>query len=489
MKSADMRISFLISRVSQYLLALGLIAVITALLFVLRAELDTTLIALLYLIPLGLISAYWGMGPGISAALLTFLTFNYFFIRPYYTLAVHRPIDVVALIIFLVVAVVISQLVGRMKASLLAATAREREATQLYELSVALTGLHNESEIAKILAHQIQEVLRGGAIEIKIDGANPFALRLPELKPPLPTPDLIVPIQTARGPLGEMRLQKAESSISLAEKRLLETFASQGALALERARLRQTESRAKVLAESDQLKSILLSSVSHELRTPLSTIKAAASSLRRREVDWDSPASVELIAAIDDEADHLNSLVGNLLDMSRIESGALKPKREWNILSEIVASVLTRMRYSADEHTLEVSLPEDLPFVPVDYVQMEQVFTNLVSNSLKYAPTNTKIRIQAEAEDHVVRVQVCNQGPQVPAEHLERIFDKFYRITAADRVTGAGLGLSICKGIIEAHGGRIWAENITDGFAFNFTLPLLWDGAPQPQLPMNTEIE
>ena len=191
---------------------------------------------------------------------------------------------------------------------------------------------------------------------------------------------------------------------------------------------------------------------------------------------------------IDDEADHLNILVGNLLDMSRIESGALKPKREWNILSEIVGSVLARMKNLSTAHQLKFDVPEGLPLVPVDYVQMEQVFTNLISNSLKYAPADTVVCIRARMEGESVHVQVSNQGPQIPPEHLERIFDKFYRVTAADRVTGTGLGLSICKGIIEAHGGRIWAENISDGMAFNFTVPLTWDGAP-PQLPLDTEAE
>ncbi|MFN8411108.1 MAG: DUF4118 domain-containing protein [Anaerolineales bacterium] len=489
MKSADMRISSLISRFGQYALSLGFIAAMTAVFFTLREGLDTTVIALLYLVPLGVITAYWGLGPGITSALITFLAFNYFFIKPYYTLAVHQPADVVILVIFLVVAVVISQLVGRMQRSLIAATAREREATQLYELSIALTGLHDEQAIAKILARQVQEVSEGEYIEIHITGTNPFSFHLSAGEAPLRSPELVVPIQAARGVLGEILLWKAESTTPLEEKRLLETFASQGALALERARLAQAESRARILEESDQLKSILLSSVSHELRTPLSTIKAAASSLRGNEVSWDSPARVELISAIDDEADHLNMLVGNLLDMSRIESGALKPKREWNILSEIVGSVLARMRYSADTHRFEVDVPENLPFVPVDYVQMEQVFTNLISNSLKYAPANTTIHIQAHVEGDNIHIQVSNQGPQVPPEHLERIFDKFYRITAADRVTGTGLGLSICKGIVEAHGGKIWAENISGGLAFNFILPLTWDGAHPPQLPMDTETE
>ena len=489
MNLTDMQNSTFFSRFFQYLLALGLIAFITVIFIVLRDGLDTTLVALLYLIPLGLITAFWGLVPGVLSALVTFLAFNYFFIRPYYTLAVHRPTDVVILVVFLVVAVVISQLVGRLQTSLAVATSREREATQLYELSTALAGLHNDHAIAGILAKQVQDVSQGEVVELNISGLQPFVFRLPDVTPPKRSPELTVPIQAARGVLGEILLWKAAPDISSGEKRLLQTFASQGALALERARLAQAESRARVLEESDHLKSILLSSVSHELRTPLSTIKAAASSLRGNEVGWDSPARIELVAAIDDEADHLNMLVGNLLDMSRIESGALKPKREWNILPDIVESVLARMKHSAEDHKLEVDIPESLPFIPVDYVQMEQVFTNLVSNSVKYAPLNTVIRIHANVEGDEMHVQVSNQGPQVPPAHLERIFDKFYRITAADRVTGTGLGLSICKGIIEAHGGRIWAENVVDGLAFKFTLPLIWEGAPPPRLPMDTEIE
>lgn len=478
-----------LSRLWQYLLAFVLIASVTTVFFVLRDALDTTLVALLYLIPLGIITALWGLGPGLTSAVITFFTFNYFFIRPYYTFTVHRPADVVILVVFLVVAVVISQLVGRAQMGLAAATAREREATQLYELSTALTGLHDDHAIAQILARQVQAVAEGEYVELNVTGPRAFAFHFPEKVPPTRLPDLIVPIESARGLLGEIRLWRAVPAISSGERRLFQTFASQGALALERAWLAQAESRAEVLEESDRLKSAILSSVSHELRTPLSTIKAAASSLRGGEVNWDSPARPELIAAIDDEADHLNLLVGNLLDMSRIESGALKPKREWNILSEIVGSVLARMKYLAGGHQIKVDVPESLPLVPVDYVQMEQVFTNLISNSLKYAPANTVVCIRARVEEELLHVRVSNQGPQVPPEDLERIFDKFYRITASDRVTGTGLGLSICKGIIDAHEGRIWAENLLDGLAFNFTLPLTWDGEKPPQFPMDMETE
>lgn len=477
------------SRSPQYLLALGFIALVTAVLFPLREYMETALVALLYLIPLGLITAYFGLGPGITSALATFLTFNYFFIQPYYRLAVHRPTDVVILVIFLIVAIVISQLVGRMQASLAAATAREREATRLYELSTALAGLHDGRAIAEILAKQVLEVSHGEAVEIHITGVDSFTHRLPLDFQAIRPPEWILPIQVAQGVLGEIQLWRAEPVPTSGEKRLLQTFASQGALALERARLAKAESRARVLEESDRLKSAILSSVSHELRTPLSTIKAAASSLRSNQVSWESAARPELVAAIDDEADHLNMLVGNLLDMSRIEAGVLKPKREWNILSEIVGSVLGRMRRMAGERRIEVDVPESLPLVPVDYVQMEQVFTNLLSNSIKYAPENTEIHVRAFVEGELAHVIVSNQGPPVPQEHLERIFDKFFRLTDSDRVTGTGLGLSICKGIIEAHGGRLWAENIPDGLAFNFTLPLVWEGVPPPQMPMDMENE
>ena len=309
-----MRNSFFLARFWQYVLSLAVIGVITAIFFILRDGLDTTLIALLYLIPLGLITAYLGLGPGITSAFIVFLAFNYFFIEPYYTLMVHHPTDVVVLIVFLVVAVVISQLVGRIQAGLAGATAREREATQLYELSAALAGLHNDQAIAQILVRQIHAVAQGEYVELNVNESRPFALHIPEIHTPAREPEIIVPIQAARGVLGEIRLWRAVTAISSSEKRLLQTFASQGALALERAWLIQAESRARVLEESDELKSAILSSVSHELRTPLSTIKAAASSLRSKEVEWDSPARVELIAQIDDEADHLNLLVGNLLD-------------------------------------------------------------------------------------------------------------------------------------------------------------------------------
>jgi two-component system sensor histidine kinase KdpD len=202
-------------------------------------------------------------------------------------------------------------------------------------------------------------------------------------------------------------------------------------------------------------------------------------SLRSGMIDRQSIARDELLATIEEETDQLNTLVGNLLDMSRIEAGVLKPQRAWNDLEEIVGAALARLKQAARHHRLEIAVSDDVPLIPVDFVQIQQVFTNLIGNGLKYAPEGTAIRVEAKRRDReTVIARVINHGPPVPEDHLDRIFDKFYRITAADRVTGTGLGLSICKGIIEAHGGRIWVENLPDGLAFNFTLPLLVKDMP-----------
>ena len=483
-----MKLAMLLARpVVRYLLAAVGIVLTTGMLRVLHPDLGTALVPLGYLLSVGLCTAFLGLGPGIASAVLAFLTFNYFFLEPFHTLVVHRAEDTAVLLVFLVVAVVISQLVGRAQAGLAASRAREREASLLYELSTALAGLTDAQDIGQVLCEQTWQTFQAARVELEASGADAAprvqaAASAPAASLDRPA-DEVMALQTARGRLGEIRLWLVSVPLAASEGRLLYTFASQGALALERAWLAKAEQRAKVLEESDRLKSALLSSVSHELRTPLATIKAAATSLRSGEIAWDSAGGQDLLGAIDDEADHLNRLVGNLLDMSRIESGALRPQRQWNLLSEIVAGVADRMQPLTVDHVLEIDVPEELPLVPVDYVLFEQVFTNLISNGLKYAPPHSTISIRAALDGaETLRVRVSNQGPPVPEQDLARIFDKFYRVTAAERVTGTGLGLSICKGIIEAHGGRIWAENLPHGFAFVFLLPLMWEGAPPPRV-------
>jgi two-component system sensor histidine kinase KdpD len=472
----------------EYLLAILVTGLFTLIFLPFRSAggQDHTILSLLYLLPVVLSSVLWGLRPGALAAVASFLALNYFFIPPYYTLLVHRTQDLVVLIVFLGVSITIGQLVGRVSKSLAETTAREHEAIHLYELTMHLAGLQDEQAILSALAEQTLITFRATRVEILVEtqGNTPAQhVRLEDRAQPDhqmgESPVFITPLQSARGFLGEIKIWREPAVLTDAEERMLNTFASQGVSALERVSLSQAASRARLLEESDRFKSSLLSSVSHELRTPLATIKAAITSLRSETVEWDTEARADLLAVVEEETDHLNQLVGNLLNMSRIEAGALKPQRSWNSLADIVFSAVERTHQQTEKHNLIVDVSADLPLVPVDYLQIEQVFINLISNSTKYSAEGTTIAIQAQpVKGDLLKVTVRNQGPHVPAEHLERIFDKFYRVTAADRVTGAGLGLSICKGIVEAHGGHIWAENQAQGFAFNFTLPLSVEGFP-----------
>jgi two-component system, OmpR family, sensor histidine kinase KdpD len=474
---------------SEYLLALLVTGLFTIIFLPFRSGggQDHTILSLLYLLPVVLSSVLWGLGPGALAAIASFLALNYFFVPPYYTLLVHQTQDLLVLIAFLGVSITVGQLVGRVSKSLSETTAREYEAIHLYELIMQLAGLQDEQEIVSALAEQTLITLHAGRVDVLVEAQGPVPARHVRLEDRSQTdmdvdtiPTHIAPLQSTRGFLGEIKVWRGAATLTQAEERLLNTFASQGVLALEKVRLSQAASRARLLEESDRFKSSLLSSVSHELRTPLATIKAAVTSLRSETVAWDTEARVDLLAAVEEETDHLNQLVGNLLNMSRIESGSLKPDRSWNSLADIVTSAIERMHQQTEKHKFEVDVSPDLPLVPVDYFQIEQVFINLISNSTKYSPEGTVISIHADlSKEDMLEVVVSNQGPHVAPEDLERIFDKFHRVTAADRVTGAGLGLSICKGIVKAHGGRIWAENLDRGFAFHFTLPLTWEGFPK----------
>jgi len=469
----------------RHLAAILSIVFTTLILKLLAPFLEIQIIALIFLLPVIFSTVLFGFTPGILAGFCAVVAFNYFFISPYFTFLVHKTQDLITLIIFLVVAVVMSQLIGQAREGLRLARSHEWEATRMYELISELAGLQDTSSIAQALANHTLETFKLQHVEVFIgnrNGDQSLTVSLPEGPPAEDQVVTCVPLMTARGREGELRLWHQPAQLSSEEKRLLEAYTGQGALSLERIRLSQGENKARILEESDHLKSSLLNSVSHELRSPLAAIKASVSSLRSGAVDWETSARQELLATVEEETDHLNLLVGNLLDMSRIESGALKLQKRWNSIGEIAMGVATKMRKHLQGHRLEIDFPENLPLVATDYVMIEQVFTNLISNGVKYAPAGTLITLSGRVEGEFLYTRVANQGPPVPEDHLERIFDKFYRITESDRVTGTGLGLSICKGIIEAHGGKIWAENQPNCVVFNFSLPVAFDGA-LPEIP------
>jgi two-component system sensor histidine kinase KdpD len=451
-----------------------------------RNWMTTPTVALLYLLPVGLCTAYWGLGPGLVAALCAFLAFNFFFLPPYYTLHILRPEDLVSLLIFLVVAITINSLIGQTKSSLARAQAREHEALHLHDLTASLAGLIDYPAILRSVAEHVQSTFAAEVVNVSLasePGAPPDVVVVPSsVSTPAQSPAARISIRGLRGLMGEIALWRTSAPLTVAEERVLGTISREAALAVERVGLVQAESRAQALAQSDALKSAILSSVSHELRSPLATIKASVSSLRSSVVDWDSEARAQLLAAVDEETDHLNDLVGYLLDMSRIEAGSLRPQRQWNDLGEILQAVLTRMRTELASHLVVTDVPADMPLLPVDWVEIEQVLRNLLSNSAKFSPPGSTIRVVARATAPWARVEVHNQGPPIPERYLDRVFDKFFRFTAQDQVAGTGLGLSICKGMVEAHGGRIWVESLADGVAFKFLLPLTWQGAGPRQL-------
>jgi two-component system sensor histidine kinase KdpD len=286
---------------------------------------------------------------------------------------------------------------------------------------------------------------------------------------------IAAPLRVDDRVLGEMHvLPQAQQFLHASQRQLLATLASQAALAVERARLVAEAAEAQALAASDRLKSALLSSVSHDLRTPLVAVKGIATALREHDVPWNSAVAEQMLDTLADEADRLNRLVGNLLDMSRIEGGALNPARQWEDIGDIIGGVLSRLRPQLHGRKLAVNIPADLPLVWANAALLDQVLTNLIDNALKYTPDQTPITISAEVRDADVWIAVADRGPGITAEAFPHIFDKFFRVIGPERhADGTGLGLAISKGIVEAHGGAIWAENQPAGGArFVFTLPL-----------------
>lgn len=480
---------FSFNRVSRlflsYLGTILIISVVTILLKIVENALEIQIIALLYLLPVLICTVFWGLTSGILAGLLSFLAFNFFFIQPYFSLQVHKSQDLITLIVFLIVAVVLSQFVGQAREAVRLAKKREWEATRMYELISALAGLTDIQSIMQTLAEKIINTFQFDQVEMVVNNrakGSDFSYITPVGSAISEPFELSVPMYTARNMEGEIRLWFDQNNLSVEETRLMAAFGNQGALAIERIHLMESDNIARVLKESDRIKTSLLNSVSHELRSPLAAIKASASSLRSGTVDWDSSARAELLATVEEETDQLNLLVGNLLDMSRIEAGALEPKVQWNSIGEIIKSVATKMRGQLVNHRVQYQFEKDLPLLPTDFVMMGQVFTNLFSNSIKYAPIDTPILVSAKQVDDQVIITLINQSQPVPEEHIEHIFDKFHRVTEADKVTGTGLGLSICKGIVEAHGGKIWAENQKEGFAFIVRLPIKMNGL-LPNIP------
>jgi two-component system sensor histidine kinase KdpD len=293
---------------------------------------------------------------------------------------------------------------------------------------------------------------------------------------------LYLPLLAPRGCVGVLGVRPADTHAFDTPERLhhLETFANQTALAIERARLADEAQAVEVRMEAERLRNSLLSSVSHDLRTPLATIIGAATTLLEQGERLDTATRRDLLDSVREEADRLNRLVQNLLQMTRLESGEVALRKQWHSIEEVIGAALRRLDKRLAGRRITTRVLPDLPLVPMDDVLIEQVLVNLLDNAIKYTPPGSPLDIVATATEEAVTVEVADRGPGVPPGQEEKIFDKFYRARSDDG-RGAGLGLAICRGVVRAHGGRIWAQNLPGGgVSFLFTLPL---GEAPPVLP------
>ena len=285
------------------------------------------------------------------------------------------------------------------------------------------------------------------------------------------------PLKSGDLPVGNLYAKPAaQRRLTEEEQRLLAAFAEQLQVAVERARLQRVEIQTEVLRRTDELRVALLSAVAHDLRSPLGSIKTAASGLLNPRLRLPAEDREEFLRAIVAEVDHINSLVSNLLDMSRIEAGTLRPQKEPHRIEEVISTVLERLQPRLDRHPVDTHIEGDLPAVPFDAVEIDEVLTNLLENAIKHTPEGTPIHVCARrAAGDTIEVCVSDEGPGVPPDEMTHLFDRFYRVTsgAAAGVQGTGLGLAIAKGIVEAHKGQIRAANRPEGgMSFSFTLPV-----------------
>jgi two-component system sensor histidine kinase KdpD len=467
--------------------------------------LDLANVVMIFLLGVLFVAARFGRGPGILASLLGVLAFDVFFVPPYFRLAVSDTQYVITFAVMLAISLVISALTARIREQVQAAIGRERRTESLHRLSRQLAGAAGTDFLAGMAGRQIAEIFggetavylpeAGGRVEPRWgqkasfvgeeksaavaqwvfehdEAAGAGTETLPN------APALFLPLGGSEGPVGVLAIKPADIDRLRTpdQRRLLEACASQIALALERDRLALEAHEARAEAEADRLRSVLLSSVSHDLRTPLAVISGASSSLLSLEEGASPETRSELLQTIYEEAHRLARLVDNLIDMMRLDAGAVHVKKEWHVLEEVVGSALRRTTTQIAGHPVELSIPADLPLAPLDAVLIEQVLINLLENAAKYTPDNTPIGISARFQRNQVIVEVADRGPGIPEGDEERVFEKFYRGPAATtgERRGAGLGLAICRAILTAHGGTIKAENRPGGGArFWFSLPIV----------------
>ena len=484
----------------SYWLAVGVIGLMTLIDFLIVPIAGYQLVGLTDLLAVLLIAVYIGRGPALLAAALSALSWNFLFIEPRFTFDIFLPQDIALLLLYFAIALFAGNLTARLRA-------REQQARANAERNLALFTLTHETSVAvdmdAVLKTAVEQIGRVFDAEVAVllprpDGAgleshprSSLALDEKEMgvagwvhehgrvagrnTDTLPTATArYYPLRVPSGTVGVLGIRRrARERLPFDQESLLATFVGQIALALERELLDDAAKQADLLRESERLSAALLNSISHELRTPLATVSGAADSLLRPGSAIPEQNRRQLIRDIRDASGRLDRLVVNLLDMSRLESGRLQIKQEWCDVREIIGVAAQRLENCLIDRPLSIDVPADLPLVKVDFVLIEQVLVNLLDNACAHTPPGTTIRISAGRSDAMCVIAVANDGPPIPAAELERIFDKFYRLSGT-RANGTGLGLSIARGLVEAHGGTLTAENCPGGgVRFAIRLPMV----------------
>jgi two-component system, OmpR family, sensor histidine kinase KdpD len=458
-------------------------------------------VVMVYLLGIVLVSMRFGYAASVLATVLSVLGLDFFFVPPLFSFRVSDVSHSVTFAMMFVVAVVISHLTRRVRDQADSARGRELRTASLYAISRELGLASSRGALLEVAARHLHEVFAAKVVALlpgpsgmlepgpAYEGAaspDDKDLGVAEWvwlhqRPAGATTDtlpsaraLFVPLKSSRGRVGVLALYPSEGTRlgDPDERQLLDTFAGLIASAVERTQLAEEARRSRLRAETEQLRNSLLSSVSHDLRTPLGVVTGATSAYLDESAPKDEATRRELIQTAHEEALRLNRLVGNLLDMTRLEAGALKVQKDLQPVEEVVGSALNRLEDRLRGREVQVVIPNDFPLVAFDSALIEQVLINLLENATKYTPPGSPLDIVARARDSEVEVEVADRGPGVDRADAERIFDKFYRAREREG-GGVGLGLTICRGIVSAHGGRIWVEERPGGgAAFRFTLPL-----------------
>jgi len=457
-------------------------------------------VVMVYLLVIVMVSMRLGYGPSILAAVLSVAALDFTFVPPYLSFAVADRRRVVTFAVMFAVALVISSLTQLVRNQGSAARQRERRTALLYAMSRELAGTLGIDTMLVIASRHLHDAFDAGVVvflprssdrlEVAIRSEGTFDAKEHAIADwvwghersaglgtesfPSATTFFLL-LRGSRDKVGILGVRPGhERRFADPEQRLLlDALAAQIGSALERGQLAEAAQRAQVEIETERLRSSLLSSISHDLRTPLGVITGATSTLLQDEEVLIPEARLELLESAHEEAERLNRLVGNLLDMTRVASGMLSPKKEWHPLDEVIGVALNRLESRLADRDIQVTLPPLLPPVPLDAILVEQVLINLLENALKYTPFGTPIEISAIAKGDTVEIAISDRGPGVPAVYADKIFEKFYRLKPDISDGGTGLGLAICRGVVEAHGGRIWVQTrIGGGASFRFRLPI-----------------